>query len=203
MRISPFSSRLLALGLLLACLFALFKLVAEPLMAEYNANRAAIAQAYRLETRYRTIAAGRPALARRLRRMENGLKISELSFPDASDALTGAKIQSTLKELVSESGGRLNSTQILETVEESGFRRIAIRVQMVSDIAALQAIMYRLETMTPYLYIDNVVLRGNAASRRRQARRRSRRQGVAQKTQSDGQLNIRFDVLGYSKPGGA
>ncbi len=203
MQVSPFTSRLLALSLLAGCLFALFDLLAAPLYAEYNANRAAIAEAHRLESRYRAIAASRPALAQRLRAMEAGLNVSELSFPDASDALTGAKIQSTLKELVGAAGGRLNSTQILAAVEESGFRRIAVRVQMVADIAAFQAILHELENMTPYHFIDNVIVRENAASRRRRARRRTSRTQAALRPPGNGQLNIRFDVLGYAKPGDA
>lgn len=202
MQISPFTSRLLALTLLVGFLFVLFDLVAAPLFAEYNANRSAIADAHRLETRYRAIAASRPALAERLQDMEAGLNVSELSFPGTSDALTGARIQSTLKDLVGAAGGRLNSTQILAAVEESGFRRVAVRVQMVSDIAAFQAILHELENMTPYHFIDNVIVRENASSRRR-ARRRTSRTRAARQLQGNGQLNIRFDVLGYAKPGDA
>ena len=209
MRISPFTSRLLALILLVGCIFLLFELVAAPLYAEYKDNRAAIDEAYRLEARYRAIAASRPALVQRLHDMEAGLNVSELSFPGTSDALTGAKIQSTLKDLVGAAGGRLNSTQILAAVEESGFRRVAVRVQMVSDIAAFQAILHELENITPYHFIDNVTVRENAASRRRRARRSSRasrssrssRSKAAWLPQGNGQLNIRFDVLGYAKPG--
>lgn len=204
MRINPLGSRLLALALLAGAILLLFALVANPLIAEYQANEAAIEQAYRMETRYRTIAASRPALARRLRRLEGDLKVSGLSFSGASDALTGAKMQSVVKKLIGDIGGRLNSTQILATVEEAGFRRIAIRVQMTSDIAALQVVLHKLEAMTPYLFIDNVVVRKNA-TRRRQVRRLSRRRNVTPqpRPRADGQLRIRFDVLGYAKPGDA
>lgn len=202
-RLSPLISRLLALGLLLGLLFLLFGLVAAPLMTEYEANEAAIARAHGLETRYRTIGASRAALMRQLTEMERSLQISKFSFSGTGDALTGAKIQSTVKDLIGKAGGRLNSTQILTAVEEAGFRRVAIRVQMVSDIAALQAVLHKLETMTPYLFIDNMVLRKNAATRRRPARRRTGGKYAARPPEDDGQLNIRFDVLGYSKPGDA
>jgi general secretion pathway protein M len=202
MQVSPFTRKFLALTLLLACLFALFRFVAEPLYTEYNANRAAIAQIHQLESRYLSIAAGRPDLAHRLREIEAGVNLSELSYPAASDALTGASMQSTVKDLVSDAGGRLNSSQILAAVEESGFRRIAIRVQMVADVTSLQSILYELESRQPYLFIDNVTIRANRASRRRQVRRRSNRPEAIRPANED-ELNIRFDVLGYARPGAA
>ncbi len=203
MRITPLTSRVLALTLLAGALFLLFVLVAEPMIVAYQANNAAIAQAHGLETRYRMIGASHPALAQRLRNMENALQVSKYSFPGAGDALTGAKIQSTVKDLIGKAGGRLNSTQILAAVEEPGFRGVAIRVQMVSDITALQAILHELENMTPYLFIDNIVLRKNTAARRRPTRRRAQPKNSVAQAQDDGQLNIRFDVLGYTKPGDA
>jgi general secretion pathway protein M len=201
-QLSPITRKFLALTLLLACVFAIFEFAAKPFYREYIDNRGAIAQAHQLEARYLAIAASRPVLAERLREMEANVKLSELSYPGASDALTGASIQSTVKELVGAAGGRLNSSQILAAVEESGFRRITIRVQMVAEVAALQSILHKLEGLKPYLFIDNVVARRNPASRQRRARRRSSRPEVI-RAPVNNQLNIRFDVLGYAKPGAA
>jgi hypothetical protein len=64
-------------------------------------------------------------------------------------------------------------------------RRIAVRGQMSSGLAAAQSVLYELESASPYLFIDNLNMRARGADRR------------ADGVEADPILDVRFDIYGY------
>jgi len=102
----------------------------------------------------------------------------------STESLAAAELQSRIKTSVEAAHGELRSTQILPGREEGGFRRVAIRGQIVVDMGSMQRMFYELEASAPFLFIDNVEIRARATSR-------ARVQG------ENPQLDVRFDLSGY------
>ena len=109
---------------------------------------------------------------------------SAVGFLQSSgESLAAAELQSRIKSSVEAAHGELRSTQTLPGREEGGFRRVAIRGQIVVNIAALQRVIYELEASAPFLFLDNVEIRARAPSRA--------------KAQDNPPLDVRFDLSGY------
>ena len=65
--------------------------------------------------------------------------------------------------------GQVLSTQIVTAKQEQGFTRVTLRVRMKGSLESLVAVFYALETGNPYLFLDDVSLRGRAVVRQRSA----------------------------------
>lgn len=185
---SPFTRRFLALVLLLAVGYLPYVLVVEPIVAEYESNRAEIDQNRDLVRRYRTIAADRPKLEEELSLAQRNIFPSQYYFFGENPALVAASLQNTIKTFVEGNGGKLLSTQILPPQAESGSTRIAIRVRMTGNPESFCKTLYAIESSRPALFIETVDL--NA----RQVRRRH------QQNAEDTELMASFDVYGYLQP---
>lgn len=75
-------------------------------------------------------------------------------------------------------------------VDEQGFRRITLRIQMTATIEALFETIYTLETGTPVLFVENLDIRS------RFTRRRINQAG-AQEAPDAPLLTVGFDLSGY------
>ena len=104
--------------------------------------------------------------------------------------LATAGIQNKLKALANANDAELKSTQILPAEDGETFRKVAVRVTMMADTEAAQAVFHALETATPYLFLDRLDLRGP----KRRSRRKNKNQGI---------LQVRFDVFGYMRIDGS
>ena len=75
------------------------------------------------------------------------------------------------------------STQILPTNKKSDFTRVALKVRTRSKLNNTVRVFHALETGQPYLFIENISVRGSSRSRLRK---------------TTGQvLNVDFDLIGY------
>jgi Type II secretion system (T2SS), protein M subtype b len=69
----------------------------------------------------------------------------------------------------------LRSTQTLPPRDEANARRIAVRGEVVADVAGLQTLFYLLESGSPMLFLDNVDIGGMTPPK----------------------IMVRFDLYGY------
>ena len=190
-QLSPPASRIVAVGLLLAVLAAVYRLGIAPVWHAYTGNQEAIAEQQDLLHRYQRLAADSDALAQQLTQLRNRPVSGEGYLQGDSETLVAARLQSRVREVIQTSGGKLTTTQVLSGVDDGGFRRIGVRVTMSADTAQLQKALYSLEGDRPYLFLDNLDVSGE------QSRGRDGR---------DGALTISFDAYGFMragvKPGG-
>lgn len=77
-------------------------------------------------------------------------------------ALAASEIQETAKNLIEAKGGKLVSMQVVPFKDEGGYRRVTVNIQFISNISALRKILYAVETVQPYLLLDNVSVRSQA-----------------------------------------
>jgi hypothetical protein len=154
--LSPLVSRALALTLLFALMSLVFGGIVSPLLDAY---RTAAASAQQLQSKIdhaRTsgdnVAALRAEVAKR-----KGLEKSAAGFLRGSnEALAVAQLQERLKTVTATVHADLRSTQTLPPRDEANARRIAVRGEVVADVAELQTLFYVLESGSPMLFLDNV-----------------------------------------------
>jgi general secretion pathway protein M len=182
-------SRTLAIALLAVALLGGYRLIVAPLLTAYQEGGSSIEQAKTLLQRYRALAEQRPQLAKRLAEQQERAAAAAGYLEGPSDALAAAQLQDRVKSVVETAGGELRSTQILpaQSIEgDLGFRRTAVRVQIIVTIEGLAATLYELETGQPYLLIDDVTVRQERVRRRRRSA-----------PESEPMLDVNLELFGY------
>ena len=142
------------------------------------------------EERFLALIAERPALQAEIQDLRQRQQASDLFLSDTSFNLAAAELTGRLRNIVSavtadnpEDCGILSNTQ-QPSREPEQFESVTIKVRMKCEIESLTEVLYRLESDTPMVLIDNVSIY-------RQRSRRARNQG----------LDVRFDIVGYMRTG--
>ncbi|MCE9550769.1 MAG: type II secretion system protein M [Betaproteobacteria bacterium] len=101
-------------------------------------------------------------------------------------ALAASEIQETAKSLIEANGGKLVSMQVVPFKDDGGYRRVTVNIQFISNMTTLRKILYAVETVQPYLLLDNVSIRSQA--------------NVLSKgtPMTEPELVAQFDVSGYT-----
>ena len=188
--LSPAVSRLLALTLLAAAALGVWAGIVEPVKARFAELDATIVQSRDLLARHKRIAVERRQLEAELALLRETQSTAGRLIEADSIELAAAGVQNKLSALAQANDAELKSTQILPADDGETFRKVAVRVTMMADTAAAQAVFYALETATPYLFLDRLDLRGP----KRRSRNRQKEQGL---------LQLRFDVYGYMRIDGS
>lgn len=101
-------------------------------------------------------------------------------------ALAASEIQETVKSLIEANGGKLVSMQVVPFKDDGGYRRVTVNVQFISNMPTLRKILYAVETVQPYLLLDNVSIRSQANALNK---------GIPV---TEPELIAQFDVSGYA-----
>lgn len=187
--LSPRSRRAVAVGLLVLVLLALYSFAIDPAVSSYVDSRREAAQLHDELARLQAVGRDVPDLEKQLDRLHRHGATAAGYLDGGNETLVAAALQERLKAAVAETGGRLNSTQVLTGTGQGKTRRVAVRGQMQLNIAALQRVLYALEAGSPYLFIDNLDVRPMVGAR------------GPQSTDGDGLLDVHFDVYGYMRSG--
>jgi hypothetical protein len=183
-RLSPGVRRAAALALLVAVLFLGWSAAVEPLLESYQEAQA-------------TIQRLRPAIERggaegdladlkdKVDRLKSQRNEATGLLASGNESIAAAQLQARLKTITDSAKGELKSTQILAPRDDGNFRRITIRGQIAGSLAAVQRILYELESSSPYLFLDNVEIRVATGPAR----------GTADAAATG--LDLRLDVSGY------
>lgn len=190
-------SRLLAFGLLFLLLGAIVRFGALPLWALYQRNTESLQeQRFQLE-RYRSV--GR-SVSKREMELEQLLaddEIGRYALSEDSPALAAAELQEKVKALIVGGGGKLTSFRVLPTKPEGEFERVSVNVRATLENDALQKVLHSLESVTPFLTVDNLVI---TSGQRRAARRTRRRNSRPRPVKTS--LDVTFDLAGLLRPVG-
>lgn len=182
--------RFIAIALLVAAIALPWRLIVQPLLQSYDERAEALAAQRNLLARYRNLADSRAQLRARLQVIQTEPTSQAGYLTGESETLIAAELQNLVRTTIERNGGRLESTQILAPVSEGAFRRLTLRVRMSADTDGLFRILYDLESMLPYLFLDSL----DIASRERRTRRSiSGPEGSA--------LSVSYDVYGYMRSG--
>ena len=154
----PARSRQLAVGLLVAAALAIVAAVAIPVGMLHRHYDTALAQDHDMLERYRRIASTRPLLRRELDAMR-ARDPRKFFLRSGGAALSAAEAQEVLRSLVESSGGRLISMQAPASKEEGHYRQVTVNAQLTANIFALRKILFAIESGTPFLFVDNLMVR--------------------------------------------
>ncbi|MGH6932031.1 MAG: type II secretion system protein GspM [Dongiaceae bacterium] len=186
MNMPAWIGRVLALALLGAVITLVYFVLLVPLRESYAATDRRIAEARELLTRLERLAASRPGLEAQVAELQARQSTQGNYLIGNTDALAAADLQERVNAIITGNGGTLRSIQVLPAEDESGFRRVAMRMQVTATTAALFNIVYALESETPLLFIDNFDV---------QARRK--RRTTTEQDQQETILTIGLDLYGY------
>lgn len=158
----PRLRRLLAVGLLLALLAVLAGGLLLPLLARWNAAGERREQLQGQLEVYRRMAAGLPEQQARLERLRGAAPPAALTLGETRPALAGADLQQRVGQLVSQSGGQLVSTQILERGDPAAaLPAVTLKVQMRGETEQLVRLLHALAYSRPLLVVDNLLVLAN------------------------------------------
>ena len=124
-------------------------------------------------------------------------RLDEANFLEEKTVpLVAADLQRILNTLISDHGGTVVSTQVVNNRDNELFQKVTINVNLRGDIEALQRILFEIKQNKPVLFIDNLMINLQGGRRApRQTNPRSRRQLPA--TATPDLLDVKFEISGY------
>jgi general secretion pathway protein M len=186
---NPQTQRWLAVGLLafVVLLFSLLFIV--PIISKgLELNETKENLAFTLK-KYEQILAGKEAIVGNIAAIKQQHQDQGYFNNQGTSALASAQMQEFIKQAIVQAGGQLSSTQVLPSGSKDKFSRITVSVRMTGNSEILRAVLYRLETSTPLIVIDQLDIRPMRSIRNRQTR---------QIEPSNG-LNVNFQAIGFMR----
>lgn len=188
--LQPREQRALAVVLLVAVLLLLGFGIIKPIVERFLLYNQTIEDlTFRID-RLGSVAATAPALAQEVEALNAAVRGSGLTLDRQTSALAAAEMQRSLGELVEEQGGEITSTQVVPVVNEQGFVRVGVRVQMSGDSNVLAGVLESVESGRPLIFVDNIRIR------ERQERRVPRRSTDTAEVE---RIDIQFDAFVYMR----
>jgi general secretion pathway protein M len=154
--------RALATGVLAVLLALVALAIGVPIVLLHRHYDAAIERMTRQWQSQTAFNAKRTEMAAAL----NALKAREprkLFLKGPTAALAAAELQEMVKAAIEANGGRVASANGLPAKEEGGYRVAAATVQFNVNNVNLRRVIHALESQTPYVFIDNVLVRSHTA----------------------------------------
>ena len=186
-RISPPVRRAAAVAILLALAYLLFSGIVQPLLDVYGEAKATVG---RLEEALQRGRGGERSMAQaeaELAALKKRQAATVGFLQGTNESIAAAQLQDRLKASVDAAKGELKSTQTLPPRDDGKFRRIAVRAQITVSTAALQRTLYDVESSSPFLFVDNVVIRVRSQTQDRN------------KPAQEPVLDVSFDLSGYTR----
>ncbi len=106
-----------------------------------------------------------------------------------TDALASAEMQEFIKKAIVEAGGQLSSTQSIPVSSKGDFTRITVRVRMTGNSEVLRSVLYKIETSTPLIVIDQIDIRPVRGVRNRTTRQ----------IDASNELNVNFQAATFMR----
>jgi hypothetical protein len=183
--LSKNQSRSLAIGLLILCLTVGILLLFIPINMLHRHYDQSLDSLADYLGRYRHVVATHAEVQAALDQVKekNG---RQHFLRNTGAALAASEIQETAKSLIEDNGGKLVSMQVVPFKDDGGYRRVTVNIQFISNMPTLRKILYAIETVQPYLLLDNVSIRSqtNALSKGTPV--------------TEPELTAQFDVSGYT-----
>ena len=181
--------RWLALGLLMVVMLIVSMVLIVPLFDKglelYESKNNLV---FRLQ-QYERILATKNAVIASMAKIKQQHEQQGYFNSQKTDALASAEMQEFIKKAIVDAGGQLSSTQALPVSNKGKFSRITIRVRMTGNSEQLRAVLYKIETSTPLIIIDQIDIRPM--------------RGVMNKTtrqiESSNELNVNFQAVSFMR----
>jgi general secretion pathway protein M len=189
LRTPALSSRWLAVGLLIAVILVIILVVIVPVVNKaMELNDAKNNLIFRLQ-QYERILAKKDAVIASMDTIKQQHEEQGYFNSQNTDALASAEMQEFIKKAIVDAGGQLSSTQALPVSNKGKFSRITVRVRMTGNSEVLRAVLYKIETSTPLIIIDQIDIRPM----------RGRRNRTTRQIESSNELNVNFQAVSFMR----
>jgi hypothetical protein len=185
----PVVRRAAALGILGTLALSIYAVFVAPVIDGAAAEREAQASLQSALDRYIHAASDLPLLEEKLAELE-GERGHESSYIDApNETLAAAAIQSRIKSAVVDSGGKLQSVEVLRPENDGALQKIVVRARVAVELPGLQRVLFDLNETSPALFFESLEIARAESVVRDAADRQAR-------------LDVDFTVYGYlRRPG--
>ncbi len=181
--------RWLAVGLLVAAILVVGLVVIVPAVNKgLELHEAKNNLVFRLQ-QYERILARKDAVVASMNTIKEEYQQHGLLNSQGTGALASAEVQEFIKKVITEAGGQLSSTQALPLSTKNEFSRITVSVRMTGNSEVLRAVLYKLETSTPLLIINQIEIRPMRGVRSRTTRQ----------IEPSNELNINFQAVSFMR----
>jgi hypothetical protein len=178
-------SRQAAIAILFAAIAAAIAAIGIPAWLLHRHYNQALEEDFSKLERYRRIAGTRPDIARQLEAMR-GKDPRRFFLRSGAAALSAAEAQEAVRNIVESNGGKLITMQAPVTREEGRYRMVSVNVQMTANIFALRKILDAIDASTPFLFVDNLMVRSQVPG------------SFRPQPGQEPEMFVQFDLYGYS-----
>jgi len=187
---NPQAERWLAVGLLVLVVLLISLVIIAPIVSKgMELSETKENLAFDLK-KYENILAGKAAIVSNIEAIKQQHQDQGYFNNQGTSALASAQMQEFIKQAIVQAGGQLSSTQVLPpNNSKDNFSRITVSVRMTGNIEVLRAVLYKLETATPLIVIDQLDIRPM----------RSIRNAMTRQIQASNGLNINFQAIGFMR----
>lgn len=186
---NPQAQRWLAVGLLAFIILLVLSLIVAPLISkglELHDKKEDLAFTLK---KYENILAGKNAIIGNIEAIKQQHEEQGYFNTQGTSALASAQMQEFIKQAIVQAGGQLSSTQVLPSTNKDKFSLITISVRMTGNIEVLRSVLYRLETATPLIVIEQLDIRPMRSIRNR----------VTHQIEPSNDLNINFQAVSFMR----
>ena len=183
------TQRWFAVALLVAVLLVTVLLLIVPLVnkgLELNETKKMLV--FRLQ-QYERILANKEAVLAGMANIKQHQQEQGYFNSQGTDALASAEMQEFIKKAIVDAGGQLSSTQSIPVSNKGDFTRITVRVRMTGNSEVLRSVLYKIETSTPLIIIDQIDIRPVRGKRNRTTRQ----------IQPSNELNVNFQAVTFMR----
>lgn len=181
--------RWLAVGLLAALLLILLVAVFVPAVSKWIELREEKDQLAIKLRQYERILAGKDTIVKNMGSVKEAIQGQNYFNSQNTEALASAEVQEFIKKVIVDAGGRLSSTQALPVKSKDKFSLLTVSVRMTGNSEVLRSVLYRLETSTPLIIIDQLDIRPMRGVRNR----------LTRQIEQTNDLNINFQAVSFMR----
>ncbi len=181
--------RWLAVGLLAVAILIVTLVVIVPVVNKgLELSESKDNLAFKLE-QYERVLARKDAVIQSMSAIKEQYQKSELLNRQSTGALASAEVQEFIKKTIVDAGGQLSSTQALPVTSKNEFSRITVSVRMTGDSEVLRKVLYKLESSTPLIVINQIEIRPVRGIRSR----------LTHQIELSNQLDINFQAVSFMR----
>ncbi|CAA9892165.1 Proteinral secretion pathway protein M [Candidatus Methylobacter favarea] len=186
---NPQRQRWLAVGLLIAVLLIAGMVILVPVISkglEFHETKNALV--FSLQ-QYQRILAQKDAVFASMNKIKIQHEQQGYFNSKGTSALASAEMQEFIKKAIVDAGGQLSSTQALPVSAKDEFSRITVRVRMTGNSNVLRTVLYKIETSTPLIIVDQIDIRPLRGRRNRKTRQ----------IEPSNELNVNFQAVSFMR----
>ncbi len=189
MQLSNQQQRILAWGILGVLLLLIYLLLIGPVLSKYQLENERIETLTDQLQRYQRLSDSKEGEKALLKQVKQDSPLNSFFLAGETRSVVSAKLQQNLKQIISQTGGQIVSTQGLPQTSDDyqSLPSVTLKVQLKAGIDELKLILFALETSRPGLYVENISISSTPVRNSSYAKKQVMRP-----------LDIRFNLTGYT-----